>query len=67
MYIVSVKDTYNDIVSGLHTAVEETLGLKKKPPSKQLWWNEEIEALVTEKKKDYKKYLSTKKEEYTLK
>lgn len=45
----SVEEVYNNIIYSIKTAAEEALGIKSKRRSKKLWWNDEIEALISKK------------------
>lgn len=59
----SFEDTYSNIITSIHAAAQETLGEKRKLNSNKIWWNEQIEDLVKQKKELYLKWLSTKKDE----
>lgn len=47
----------------MHQVAEEALGEENKLCSNKIWWNEEIEELVKQKKRKYLKRASPKTEE----
>ncbi|XP_072392124.1 uncharacterized protein [Diabrotica undecimpunctata] len=57
---VSVEEVYKNIIDSVQTAAKEALGLKSQRHSKELWWTEDIQNLIIEKKKAYARWLSTK-------
>ncbi|XP_030757605.1 craniofacial development protein 2-like [Sitophilus oryzae] len=59
----SVEEIYANIISSVHSAAEEALGLRVQVQSNNIWWNEEIDCLIKEKKNAYKKWLSSKQQQ----
>ncbi|XP_030762016.1 craniofacial development protein 2-like [Sitophilus oryzae] len=59
----SVEEVYANILSNLHSAAEEALGSRAQVQSNNIWWNEEIDCLIKEKKNAYKKWLSSKQQQ----
>lgn len=59
----SVEEVYANILSSLHSAAEEALGSRTQVQSNNIWWNEEIDCLIKEKKNAYKKWLSSKQQQ----
>ncbi|KAL3266142.1 hypothetical protein HHI36_010327, partial [Cryptolaemus montrouzieri] len=59
-------DRYQNIIDSIHKAAGEASGERKKKKSNKIWWTEEIEQLVQEKKNLYLKWLTTKEEENRL-
>ncbi|KAL3284309.1 hypothetical protein HHI36_018467 [Cryptolaemus montrouzieri] len=60
---LSLQERYKHIIDSIHKAAREALGERKKKKSNKIWWTEEIEQLVHEKKNLYLKWLTTKEEE----
>lgn len=58
-----VEKVYDNIVNSIKRAAEEAVGLRPVLRSKKLWWNDEIEELVDQKKKLYQKWLNTQHQE----
>ncbi|XP_044762230.1 craniofacial development protein 2-like [Coccinella septempunctata] len=58
-----VEEVYGNIVDSIKKAAEEALGLQKPKESNKLWWTEEVENIIKEKKKAYLLWLSSKKQE----
>jgi len=58
-----LSEIYENIIQSLHETAKEVLEEKHKRQSRKMWWTEEIEGLVAEKKKLYQKWLSTKRYE----
>lgn len=56
-------DVYENIIESLHQAAKEAIGVKENRSSKKIWWNEEIEMVIKQKKQAYLKWLNTKSEE----
>lgn len=59
-----VEEMYEHIKQAIHEASYEALGTleKKKPASRKIWWNDEIEEEINNKKQAYLKWLNTKAE-----
>ena len=53
--IARILYVYDNIITSIHEIVKEVLGIKKKQTSGKIWWDEETEAAVSEKKKHYQK------------
>lgn len=56
-------EIYENIITSLHEAAKEAIGTQKNKISKKVWWNDEIEMLVQQKRQNYLKWLNTKKAE----
>lgn len=61
----NIEQLYEHIKNALHEAAHEALGKidTTKKVSKKIWWNEEIEQKVKEKKDAYLKWLNTKSDD----
>lgn len=62
----SFEEIYKNITESIHKAAKEALGTIEKRKSNNLWWTDEIDTLVQEKKALYLKWLNTKTEEDRL-
>lgn len=56
-------EVYDNILTSLHETAQEALGTQKNMANKKIWWNQEIENAVKQKKESYLKWLNTKEEE----
>ncbi|XP_067206921.1 uncharacterized protein [Linepithema humile] len=57
------EDIYKNILESIHRATEEALGSQEKRKSSKMWWTDEIDQLVKEKRTLYLKGLNSKSEE----
>ncbi|XP_044757762.1 uncharacterized protein LOC123315921 [Coccinella septempunctata] len=56
-------DIYQNIVESIHQAAREAIGEKRKFNSAKIWWNDEIEEIIAQKKKAYMKWITTRLQE----
>ncbi|CAG9833404.1 unnamed protein product [Diabrotica balteata] len=57
------SDIYENIIASLHQASKETFGTQQNKISNEIWWNEEIEYMVKQKKEQHLNWLNTKNTE----
>ncbi|KAF2903380.1 hypothetical protein ILUMI_02803 [Ignelater luminosus] len=59
---LSFHEIYNNACETIHTAAKEALGAKVNKKSNKLWWTEEMEILLEEKKRLYQKWIYSRRE-----